>query len=192
MHRLTAGVLSAALTILVFVLGACASAPAAPQAKYTHVAEASLKPGSEIPTPTGDIILTVTGNVGAKNDGDAVVMDLATIESVGLVDYKVHDPFEDKDVTFRGVLMSDLIALWKVADTAKTYHMIALNDYVVDIPASDFKSYPVIFALQQDGEYMPVSTRGPAMLVYPYGEFELDHAIYNDRWIWQIKSIDVE
>ena len=148
--------------------------------------------GDAIPVPTEDVVLTVTGKIGAANSGESIEMDMPTIESVGLVDFSVHDPFDDKDVTFEGVLMSDLLALWKVADDATNLEMIALNDYVVNVPISDIRSYPVLFAIKTDGEYMPVSTRGPAMLVYPYGHFDFDEQIYNDRWIWQIKSINVQ
>jgi hypothetical protein len=80
----------------------------------------------------------------------------------------------------------------KVPADATEVEMIALNDYVVTIPLSDFKTWPVIFALKQDGEYMPVSTRGPGMLVYPYAQVEFDRQKYDDRWIWQIKSINVK
>jgi len=179
------------LLLLTVLVAACGSAqPATPI--YQRVSDAKLKAGDAIPKPTGDTILTVTGKIGAANDGDKIVMDLATIESVGLVDYKVSDPFENKDVTFRGVLMTDLLNLWKVDKSATTLVMIALNDYSVDVPMTDFQQYPIIFALQEDGTYMPVSTRGPAMLVYPYNNFQFDHEKYNDRWIWQIKSINVK
>jgi hypothetical protein len=173
-------------------LAACAPAPTATPEIYQRVSEATLNAGDAIPAPAEDVVLTVTGNIGAANNGDQIEMDMPTIESVGLVDYRVRDPFDEKDVTFEGVLMSDLLALWKVADDATNLEMIALNDYVVNVPISDIHSYPVLFAIKADGEYMPVSTRGPAMLVYPYGHFDLDQQLYNDRWIWQIKSINVQ
>jgi hypothetical protein len=182
------------LVLIGFVLAAltaCASAPAAPQV-YTMVSEAKLKAGDAIPAPTGEVILTVSGLIGAKNAGDNIEMDLATIESVGLVDLDVTDPFEGGKVTFRGVLMSALLDLWKVDSAATTLHIVALNDYAVDVPMSDLRKYPVVFALMQDGKYMPVSTRGPAMLVYPYDDFTFDSTVYNDYWAWQIKSIDVK
>jgi hypothetical protein len=87
--------------------------------------------------------------------------------------------------------MSDLLDIWQVGEDATILHMVALNDYAVDVPLADLREYPVIFALQADGAYMPIATRGPAMLVYPYDDFEFDTAIYNDYWIWQIKAIDV-
>jgi hypothetical protein len=92
-----------------------------------------------------------------------------------------------------GPLMSDLLALWGVSqDAVETLNVVALNDYAVDVPAGDLWEYPVIFALQADGEYMPVSTRGPAMLVYPYADFDFDMDEYNSYWVWQIKTIDVQ
>jgi hypothetical protein len=139
----------------------------------------------------------VTGNIGNPNQGDAIVMDLASIEMVGEVEYRVVDPFreegDDEEVVFRGPLMSDLLALWGVSqDDVETLNVVALNDYAVDVPAGDLWEYPVIFALQADGEYMPVSTRGPAMLVYPYADFDFDMDEYNSYWVWQIKTIDVQ
>jgi hypothetical protein len=159
---------------------------------YTEVTKATLKAGDKIPAPAGDVILTVTGKIGTTNRDNAIVMDLKTIESVGLVDYKVKDPFEKKDVIFRGPLMSNLLSLWQVSKDATKLRIVALNDYKVDVPIAELTKYPVIFALQQDGQYMPVSTRGPAMLVFPYNDFQLNEAVYNDYWAWQIKSIDVQ
>jgi hypothetical protein len=162
---------------------------------YTKISDPKLKPGDSIPAPSGNSILSVSGKIGTTNSGDHIEMDLPTLESVGLVDYKVKDPFvTDKptQVTFRGVLMSQLLDLWKVPADATTLEMTALNDYSVDVPISDLRKYPVIFALQQDGQYMPISTRGPAMLVYPYDNFEFDHTKYDAYWIWQIKSIKVK
>jgi len=165
---------------------------------FTRISEAELSPGDDIPVPEDedDIILTVTGKIGNPNQDNAIVMDLATIESVGEVEYTVFDPFredEGPDVVFRGVLMSDLLDLWGVeADDVETLNVVALNDYAADVPAADMWEYPVLFALQADGEYMPVSTRGPAMLVYPYVDFEFDEPLYNNYWVWQIKLIDVQ
>ena len=171
------------------ILTACGSTT---KTVYTEVTKAVLKAGDKIPPPTGDVILTVTGKIGTTNSDQAIKMDLATIESVGLVDYKVKDPFEKTDTIFRGPLMSNLLDLWQISKNATKLHIVALNDYIVDVPIADLRQYPVIFALKQDGQYMPVSTRGPAMLVYPYNDFQFNQQVYNDYWAWQIKSIDVQ
>jgi hypothetical protein len=185
---MTIGLLSLALA------GCTPAAPTVtPTSVFTTVGQAALKKGDSIPVPKDDVILTVTGLTETRNvEADkSIQMDLKTLESIGLVEYTVTDPFERKEITYRGVLMSDLLDVMQVSSTAKTLHMVALNDYSIDVPLEDMRKYPVIFALQADGEYMPVSTRGPAMLVYPYDDFTFDQSIYNDYWIWQIASIDV-
>jgi hypothetical protein len=182
-----------AVIILIFalILSACSPTAANPTPAYIIVSEGTLNAGDAIPVPAGEVILTVTGKIGTSNVDESIQMDIDTIEALGLVDYTLNDPFENIETTFRGVLMSDLLDLWQVTADATTLHMVALNDYAIDVPISDLRTYPVILALRANGEYMPVSTRGPAMLVYPYGEYELDPAIYNDFWIWQLKSIEV-
>jgi len=69
--------------------------------------------------------------------------------------------------------------------------MTALNDYTVDVPIALIRDYPIIFAMQADGEYMPVSDKGPAMLVLPYDDFDFERPSSDAYWIWQIKSIDI-
>jgi hypothetical protein len=178
---------------IILFISSCSPAPTTPTAAYTKISEATLKAGDAIPVPGDKAILTVTGKIGAANMPDGSIhMDLKTIESVGVVEMKVKDPFDNKDNIFRGVLMSDLMAVWKVPADATEMEMIALNDYVITIPISDFKTWPVVFALQKNGEYMPVSTLGPAMIVYPYSHFEFDREIFDNRWIWQVKSIAVK
>lgn len=173
------------------LLAACVSAPNFEQV-YKVVSTATLLPGSAIPTPQQEAILTVTGKIGVTNSNSAIRMDRATLEQVGLVEYTVTDPFEERPIRYRGVLMRDLLALWQVAADAQRVQVTALNDYKIDIPISDFHQYPVLFALQADGVYMQPDYRGPAMLVYPIDQYEFDLIAVQRNWIWQIKTIDVQ
>lgn len=158
---------------------------------YTTISEAAIHAGDPIPSPSENIILTVTGNIGTTNDRDQIVMDIPTIESLDRVEYTVMDPFKDVAVTYRGVLMSDLLDLWQVNDEATTLQMTALNDYMVEVPISLIREFPIVFAMQADGEYMPISDKGPAMLVLPYDDYEFERPSSDAYWIWQIKSVDV-
>jgi len=177
--------------LALLVLAACTVKPKFEDI-YTVVTPATLQPGSVIPLPPADPILTVTGKVGTTNSDQAIVMDRATIEQAGLVEYTVIDPFEEKAVRYQGVLMRDLLALWQVADDAQTVQFVALNDYTIDIPIADFTDYPVLFALQADGVYMEPDYRGPAMLVYPVDQYEFDAMVVQRKWIWQIKAINIQ
>ena len=159
---------------------------------YTVVSATTLKPGAPIPMPAQEAILTVTGKVKAMNSDNAILMDRATIEAVGVVEYTVTDHFEERPITYRGVLMRDLLTLWQVEEDASQVHLIAVNDYKIDIPLAEFNQYPILFALQADGVYMAPDYRGPAMLVYPVDQYKFDVIDVQRKWIWQIKAIDIQ
>lgn len=180
------------LALLMAMLTACPSSSPDFDSVYTRVSPATLKAGDPIPVPRGDVILTVAGALGTTNDGDTILMDVATIESVGVVEYQVHDPFENRDKLFRGVLMRDLLNVWQVDGAATTLNLVALNDYRVDVPIATLRQVPVLFALQADGTYMRPDYRGPAMLIFPYGHYKFERPLTDAYWIWQIKSITVK
>jgi hypothetical protein len=177
--------------LLLFLLVSC-DASAKFDEVYTVVTPAVLKPGAAIPAPQGASILTITGKIGATNKAAGIAMDRATIEQAGVVEYTVTDPFEERPVRYRGVLMRDLLALWQVADDAQHVQITALNDYMIEIPIADFRHYPVLFALQADEVYMQPDYRGPAMLVYPVDHYEFDILAVQRKWIWQIKTINIQ
>lgn len=181
------------LLILVSVglLAACQPAAPAVQTTYSVVSAGELDSGEAIPVPENETILTVTGDISRANVDDTIQMDMATLESVGVVEYDVLDPFANSTITYRGVLMSELLDVWGVSADATTLTLTAINDYAIDVPISAVREYPVMMALQADGEYMAIADKGPSMLVFPYDDFELDKALYNDMWIWQIASVEV-
>lgn len=71
--------------------------------------------------------------------------------------------------------------------------MVALNDFSVRLPASDAFDYEVILEILRDGQEMPIRDKGPIWLMYPIDDHpELSDPVYNDRLIWQLKTISVE
>ncbi len=123
--------------------GPTASAVKPAPTGYTVVAEPTLHAGDAVPAPTGKVVLTVSGKIAGSAE---VPLDLATIERLGLVEYSVDDKqAEGHRVTFRGVLLSSLLDYLGIHD-ATTLHTVAINDYGVDIPVSDIRSYPVLLA----------------------------------------------
>ncbi len=175
----------------IVALAGCSTQPAFDQV-YQRISPATLQGNSPIPLPQSKPLLTVTGAVGKTNQADKVVMDLSTIESIGVVEYTVTDPFEKAKRTFRGVLMKDLLAVLQVKPDATTLEVTALNDYKVSVPIQLVQDYPVLFALQQDGKYMKEDYRGPAMLVFPYDDYKFDPNQTDSYWVWQIKSLAVQ
>ena len=174
---------------------------------YTVISPGSLQPTDAIPAPTDDILLTVTGDFSAvqaaetnaenlseeRSSERSIVMDRASIEAVGTVEYTVEDPFEKEESAFQGVLFRDLLSLWQVSQAAEHLTMTALNDYQVQVPISLLEDYPIMLALKQNGEVMTRDYRGPAMLVAPIDQYPaVQELAKREYWIWQIKTIHIE
>jgi len=177
--------------ILVMALAAACSPAANSTTPYTKISDASLNVGDAIPMPTADLFITITGKIGVSNNGDSVQMDVPTLERLMQVEYKVNDPFDKVEAHFRGVLLTDLLALLKVDSSATKLKFVALDDYSVEVPIDTIRQWSLMLAVQQDGVYFTVDKRGPAMVVFPNENFTIDST--NDGlWIWQIKSIEVE
>ena len=59
-------------------------------------------------------------------------------------------------------------------------------------PVSDFAQFNVLLAIKRNGQYMPVSDKGPLFIVYPYDSSpELKTQKYYSRSAWQLASIEV-
>ncbi len=171
---------------------ACAADEPEATPAFEVVTEASITPGDDVPAPSGEIVLTITGDIDVTNDGNSLAFDMATLEELGTVAYTVDDAQAlGREVRFTGVLLSDVLAVAGAADDATTLHTVALNDYAVDIPVQDAADYPVLIATAADGDRMPVDAYGPVRVVYPYHAFDLDPVEYDPRWNWQLAEIDV-
>ena len=178
--------------IFLSMLVASCGQQAAP-AIYETVSEGTLKAGDTIPAPTGEVVLTVDGKISQTNVGNALQFDMATLEKIGVVQYDVDDPFVKENITYSGVLVSELLKVVGAAPDATTLTLLALDDYSTDMKISDAEKWPVLVATQANGAYMPVDKNGPLISVFPFNDFpELDHLTYDALWVWSLAGITVK
>lgn len=157
---------------------------------YQTVTEPALKPGMEVPEPTGPVVLTVNGKI---KSGKPVRFDLATLESLGLIRFTTPTNWTKEPATFEGVLLSALLDVVGADPSAKSLILTALNDYESPAPIADGRKWPVMLALKRDGEYMSRRDRGPIWMIYPQHAYpEVGQREYLSRWVWQLKAITVE
>jgi hypothetical protein len=157
-----------------------------------QVTPASLAPGEPVPVPVGPPVLTLSGRIGTTNVDDTLQFDLATLERLGLVEYRVDDRLaEGRVATFRGVLLESVLAVAGPDRGATRLQAHALNDYEVSIPVRDARSYPVLVASGVDGVRMPVDKYGPIRVMYPYGAYGLEPPVADEKLIWQLDRIEV-
>ena len=147
----------------------------------------TLAAGEKVSAPKGDVVLTVSGDIGTANKGKKLELDLASLEKMRQVRVEAAEPFLKRRVVFEGVLLSDLLAVAGVPDSASTV-LTALDDYKVDFKVADVRSSQMLLATRADGKHMPVDRSGPIRIVFPDSS-SLGHN--PDLWIWSVASMKV-
>lgn len=150
----------------------------------------------DLAKPTGEVILTVSGNIQHTNAQDdsgngKAEFDLQMLEALGVHALEVATLWTEGRPKFEGVKAIDVMNA--VGASGGNVTALALNDYKSEIPFSDFAKYPVMLALKMNGEYMSVRDKGPIWIVYPHEKFpELDVNLTRQKWAWQLLELHVE
>ncbi|MEX3021714.1 molybdopterin-dependent oxidoreductase [Kluyvera sp. STS39-E] len=145
----------------------------------------------ELSKPTGKVILTVSGNIENTNADGKAVLDIASLEKLGMESIQTTSPWYNGRTTFTGIPMQKLMDY--LGAKGSILKVTALNDYTTVIPLSDFKNYNVILALKVDGEYMRIRDKGPLFIVYPYDSMpELNNQVFYSRSAWQVNRMSIE
>jgi hypothetical protein len=169
--------------------GSAAPAPPAATHAGTVVTTASLKPGQAVPAPAEKAVLTVTGKITAANQKGKLALDRRTIERLGVSQVRLYEPWNKENMDFRGVWLQDLLAVAGAKPDATKVHIVALDDYAVDVTLADIRAGGIMLATRAgDGSDIGVDKGGPTRIVYLDGVKAGANA---DQWIWSLKSIDV-
>jgi hypothetical protein len=144
-----------------------------------------------LPAPQGPVILLVTGAIGVTNTPEGAAFDREMLYALGRAETATSTPWTDGVPVFGGVLARTVFE--RVGAEGTTVQASALNDYTVAVPMADFETYDVLLATEMDGEEMRVSDKGPIWIVYPRdGEPALQDRRLHDRWVWQLKALEVQ
>lgn len=136
----------------------------------------------DLGTPTGPVILSVTGAGGETWD-----FDRGMIEALGWRTITTVTPFTEGTQEFSGVSVADLVEATGVSGT--TMDAIALNDYRVEIPAEHIDAHDVFLALDQNGEPMRVRDRGPIWIIYPADTLLAASDRFDSFMVWQLRKL---
>lgn len=143
-----------------------------------------------LPPPAGTPILEVTGRIAVTNGDARARFDLAMLEALGVSRIRTTTAWTNGQQDFEGVPLK--VLLERVGAFGDHIEAVALNDYKVEIPVSDFSRWPVILAWRQNGQLMRVRDKGPLWIVYPQDDFPaLNSKDVQAKWAWQLKEIRV-
>lgn len=176
------------ILLIVIILAACAGQDAN---TYELVAPAAIDPGSAIPAPSEDVILTISGNITITNKDEALALDLPTLEKLGLVQYRVADPWLQAEVGYTGVLLADVLKFAGAPESVTAVEVFALNGYSAEIPIAEIEAWPVLLATQVDGQHMTIENNGPTRIIFPY-DTHSDVTSARNMSVWNVRSLVVK
>lgn len=157
----------------------------------TSLTLAMALPAWALDAPKDKAVLTVSGKIASKNKGATAVFDMAMIQKLPQQTFTTKTPWDNQPVKFSGPLLRDVLAAVKASGT--NIRAVALNDYKISIPVEDANKFGVIVAHRMNDQAIPVRTKGPLFIVYPFDtQAELQSNKYYERSIWQLKAIEVE
>lgn len=140
--------------------------------------------------PRGEVLLRVGGSIKVRNQGAEAWLDRAALEGLGLSELRTATPWTEGEETFKGVAGARFLDALGAFGTTMVAR--ALNDYKADLPVSDFYDYPVLLALERNGQPMTTRRRGPIWIVYPFSRYpKLDDRIHRQRSVWQLSKLFV-
>ena len=142
-------------------------------------------------SPTSKPILTISGQITSTNSDNSAQFDRGMLEALGTVSFVTVTPWANAPEAFEGVPLDKLMD--HVGATGERVTAIALNDYAVEIPISDFVKHGPILALKRNGEYMTVKNKGPLFIIYPFdSKPELKSQAYYSRSAWQVAKLVIK
>ena len=136
-----------------------------------------------------EAVLTINGAVTA--DGESLVFDMATLQSMPSVTFSTSTNWTDGISAFTGVPLK--VLLDAVGATGTEVEAIALNNYSASIPVDSIDEDSPIIAYAIDGQAFSRRDKGPLWVVYPYDESDAyrNELIYG-RSVWQLRTLTVK
>jgi hypothetical protein len=141
--------------------------------------------------PSGEVLLTVSGQVSKPNAGKRALFDRAMLEKLPQHSFTTRLPWLSEPARFTGPLLRDVLAAAGASGTRIV--AIALNDYRTEIPFADVTRHDVIAARLMNGKPMTVRDKGPLSIVYPFDSNpELRTELFYGRAAWQLIELQVQ
>lgn len=145
----------------------------------------------ELTAPQGEVLLTVSGAITQSNTPDgSAELDRAQLAALPQTEITTSTIWTKGVQHFSGVELRTLLDALGASGTM--LRVIALNDYVVEIPADEIVAGGALLASQRNDAPMSVRDKGPLWIIYPYDSSDdfRTEVIYS-RSVWQVNRIEV-
>lgn len=133
----------------------------------------------------GPVVLTVTAT------DKSIALNLEELRAMPVTSFETTTIWTEGVQQFQGVLLADVLRILDLSGTSVT--AMAINDYMVSIPASDATADGPMIAYTRNGKVMHRRGKGPLWLVYPFdSNVEYQTQTIHARAIWQLDRLSIE
>ncbi|MGF1739750.1 hypothetical protein L4C34_01490 [Vibrio profundum] len=145
----------------------------------------------QLPAPSGEPILWVSGNIAHSNSDKGVELDQAMVDKLTNHTVSTNNHVVSKVADYQGPKLESVLSL--VGARGSDVKIVAWDDYVVTIPIETIKKYGVLLATHENGVRMTLDDKGPFFVVFPFSQYaELRNDLYYNLSVWQVRDIIVK
>lgn len=143
-----------------------------------------------IAAPTGQAVLTITGDIATTNVGNSLQFDVNLLSHLPQTSFSTSTIWTEGVIRFQGVLLKDVLRA--AGAKGKVVTLTATNDYQISMPLDEIADDAPLLAYLENGEQISLRDKGPIWVVYPYDSkvtYRSEEAY--SRSVWQLVHIDV-
>ena len=141
-------------------------------------------------TPSGDVILTVSGTIDATNVDGTAQYDLEMLRALPAVSISTTTIWTDGVLMFTGVPLASLLE--SLGSSGSTLRASAINDYTIEIPVDTLEANAPILAYEMNDAPMHRRDKGPLWVIYPFdSDPKYRTSQVHSRAVWQLDRIEI-
>ena len=145
---------------------------------------------NDMPLPTGDAVLTISGQIDHMNVEQSAVFDMAMLQNLPEKTFETTTLWTEGKTTFAGVALADVLEA--IGAETGVIRASAINDYTIEIPVDTVTATAPIIAYEMNGEPMSRRQKGPLWIVYAYdSDAAFRTEVIFSRSIWQLDRMEI-
>ncbi|MGJ7459852.1 molybdopterin-dependent oxidoreductase [Halomonas sp. MA07-2] len=141
-----------------------------------------------LPSPSGEVLLTISGNIVLPNVDDQARFDREMLMAIAPTEVHTGTPWHSDSAHYEGPLFREVLAAAGVR--SDRIRVRALNDFEAEIPLAELHDYDVILAMSRNGTPLQIREFGPLFVLYPFDDHpELHNESVRFRSVWHVVHI---
>lgn len=144
--------------------------------------------GGGAAAPSGEPIITISGELGATNADDNFDFDEAMF-SENKTELVINDPWLGDGLKYSGMTLASILEVVKAPDSATTMTIVARDGFELEIPIEDAQNMDILLVHWNDGKALSDDDGGPVKLAFSEKARE---TYLDDEWIWWVEEVKIK